>query len=175
MFKACPASCLLTTETGASAETVQWAAAGTRLYIAPEAIDEKPNSERNAFKMDAWASGVVLLQLLSGSLLTNGAAIKDCNRLVKEAQASLPPSRSGSGWASLLEALLETDPACRLAPLEAIPLLLACEEADATHSSALQPPIPRERPSRAWQNAVVVVEFGSLRYRPVSALSTCIR
>ena len=93
----------------------------------------------------------------------------------QEAQASLPPSRSGSGWASLLEALLETDPACRLAPLEAIPLLLACEEADATHSSALQPPIPRERPSRAWQNAVVVVEFGSLRYRPVSALSTCIR
>jgi hypothetical protein len=115
----CP---LCVTDTGHPAGETPWAAAGTRLYIPPEAIEcessatathdafatAKPDAStparseaepeaspfpesvapapaaagRSGPKADAWASGVVLLQLLSGECIEAVPTIREGHRRV---------------------------------------------------------------------------------------------
>ena len=84
---------------------------GTPTYIAPEVVSHQPYGT----KVDAWSSGVVLLEMLRGHTLTvekDRAALK----LVEEAKKTLPDKP----FANMVRTLLEFNPEERASCREAL-------------------------------------------------------
>ncbi|KAI9339784.1 kinase-like domain-containing protein, partial [Zopfochytrium polystomum] len=82
---------------------------GTPIYMAPEIIREQPYTR----KVDLWALGVIMYELFTGSPPFYATSIFTLIDLILTSTMPAPPAAS-AGFTSLLQSLLEKDPAARI-------------------------------------------------------------
>ncbi len=105
---------------------------GTALYLPPEVSSDDARAAVDWRKADAFATGVLLLQLLTGRIakpaVCDGALLAACSDEIAARYASLlaPHPEWGAPWAEAVGRMLDAEPERRCTPREAIAQLSEC-------------------------------------------------
>ena len=100
-------------DTHASAHTVPQTVCGTPYYIAPEVfLTNEDSPGYNGFIADIWSAGVVLYQMLTGSVPFGGKLVRDVFESIMRTKPPKHPSVSQEAQ-SLLDVILVKDPTKR--------------------------------------------------------------
>jgi serine/threonine-protein kinase len=130
---------------------------GTAAYMAPEQARGRPTDRR----VDVWAFGCVLFEMLSGKHAFPGSDVTEvlATVLKSEPEWNALPSSIPPRLRAVLERCLQKDPRLRIRDIGDV--RLALEGAFETVAPATPPPAPSRRPSFLWPVSVAVVALAA--------------